>query len=126
MLEPYNPFVDGPVEDFEIGSDRSCTTKIGTTGFCNGPLKAGTTYRVKLRAFTTSALYSDTEYSVPITTEHDNTLLIISIIIPIAFAIILIVCAMIMRRRCKHACRRMHKGANGDTTSLPESLIEIR
>ena len=126
VIEPYNPFENGAVEDFEIGSDRSCATKIGSPGYCNGPLKAGTAYRVKIRAFTTSDQYSETEYSLPIVTEQDNTLLLVGILIPITFVLILLVFGLVLRRKCRHTCRRMHKGAHGDTTSLPESLIEIR
>lgn len=52
------------VEDFTIG-EETCE---GKTGYCNGPLKSGSTYKVKIRAFTTPEKFTDTAYSFPIST----------------------------------------------------------
>jgi cadherin 5 type 2 (VE-cadherin) len=64
-IDPYYPFNNGTIEDFTIGTEN-CENK--KTGYCNGPLKSGTTYRVKVRAFTTSDKFTDTHYSFPIQT----------------------------------------------------------
>lgn len=63
-MEPYYPFKNGSVEDFTIGYEN-CDSKIG---YCNGPLKSGSTYRVKVRAFTAPDKFTDTSYSFPIQT----------------------------------------------------------
>lgn len=64
-IEPYYPFKNSSVEDFTIGTDN-CETR--QTGYCNGALKSGTTYRVKVRAFTAFDKFTDTHYSFPIQT----------------------------------------------------------
>lgn len=60
VREPYNPFINSSVENFTIGIDKDCERKIG---YCNGPLKPGTSYRVKVRAFTDKFKFTDTSYS---------------------------------------------------------------
>lgn len=64
VMEPYYPFKNGTVEDFIIGKEN-CENK---SGYCNGPLKSGSTYRVKVRAFTAPDKFTDTSYSFPIQT----------------------------------------------------------
>lgn len=64
-MEPYYPFKNSSVEDFTIGSE-SCEGH--HSGYCNGPLKSGSTYRVKVRAFTAPDKFTDTHYSFPIQT----------------------------------------------------------
>jgi cadherin 5 type 2 (VE-cadherin) len=64
-MEPYYPFKNSSVEDFTIGSE-SCEGH--HVGYCNGPLKSGSTYRVKVRAFTAPDKFTDTHYSFPIQT----------------------------------------------------------
>lgn len=65
VMEPYHPFKNRTVEDFTIGAE-SCD--IRQVGYCNGPLKSGSTYRVKIRAFTAPDKFTDTSYSFPIQT----------------------------------------------------------
>lgn len=67
-MEPYYPFKNGSVEDFTIGSEN-CDNKIG---YCNGPLKSGSTYKVKVRAFTAPDKFTDTSYSFPIQTGEND------------------------------------------------------
>lgn len=67
-MEPYYPFKNGSVEDFTIGTEN-CDNKIG---YCNGPLKSGSTYRVKVRAFTAPDKFTDTSYSFPIQTGEKD------------------------------------------------------
>lgn len=64
-IEPYYPFKNSSVEDFTIGIEN-CENKL--SGYCNGPLKSGTIYRVKVRAFTALDKFTDTAYSFPIQT----------------------------------------------------------
>lgn len=64
-VEPYYPFENRSVEDFTIGTENCDNRK---SGYCNGPLKSGTTYRVKVRAFTAPDKFTDTAYSFPIQT----------------------------------------------------------
>ncbi|XP_075972305.1 protein tyrosine phosphatase 10D [Anticarsia gemmatalis] len=73
VTEPYYPFHGSPIEEFTIGSER-CDA--GGRNYCNGPLKPGTRYYVKLRAYTATDKYTDTEYNV-VYTEVDNTAWII-------------------------------------------------
>lgn len=68
-MEPYYPFKNGSVEDFTIGSENCDNKKIG---YCNGPLKSGSTYRVKVRAFTAPDKFTDTSYSFPIQTGESD------------------------------------------------------
>lgn len=67
VMEPYYPFYNSSVEDFTIGAD-ACD--IRQVGYCNGPLKSGSTYRVKIRAFTAPDKFTDTSYSFPIQTGN--------------------------------------------------------
>lgn len=66
-FEPYYPFKNSSVnvEDFIIGGENCDNHQ---KGYCNGPLKSGTTYRVKIRAFTAADKFTDTAYSFPIQT----------------------------------------------------------
>lgn len=64
-IEPYYPFKNSSIEDFTIGVEN-CESQ--QSGYCNGPLKSGTTYRVKVRAFTALDKFTDTAYSFPIQT----------------------------------------------------------
>ncbi|XP_049865569.1 tyrosine-protein phosphatase 10D isoform X2 [Pectinophora gossypiella] len=73
VTEPYYPFHASAVEEFTIGSER-CEDN-GRT-YCNGPLKPGAKYYVKLRAFTAPDKFTDTAYTV-VYTEVDNTAWII-------------------------------------------------
>lgn len=65
VMDPYYPFSNSSVEDFTIGAD-SCD--IRHVGYCNGPLKSGSIYKVKIRAFTAADKFTDTSYSFPIQT----------------------------------------------------------
>lgn len=65
VIEPYYPFKNTSVEDFTIGTEN-CEEH--TASYCNGALRAGRTYRVKVRAFTANDKFTDTAYSFPIQT----------------------------------------------------------
>ncbi|CAG0893051.1 unnamed protein product [Darwinula stevensoni] len=125
---PYYPFNTSSVVDYTIGTEE-CHGKVG---HCNGPLKPGSTYRVKIRAFTSQEKYSDTYWSHPIETERNTSGMVISIIIPLLLVIVLIVTLMLMRRYRVGICWRRkgvdkghhHRGAGKeDNISLPDSVI---
>jgi receptor-type tyrosine-protein phosphatase beta len=69
-MDPYFPFQNSTVEDFTIGLEANCVSK---SGYCNGPLKSGTTYSVKIRAFTAPDKFTDTHYSFAIQTGMNST-----------------------------------------------------
>lgn len=73
VIEPYYPFKNSSVEDFTIGVEN-CENRV--SGYCNGPLKSGTTYRVKVRAFTAADKFTDTAYSFPIQTGKHQSIII--------------------------------------------------
>jgi len=68
-VEMYNPFSNSSTEVFTVGHD-ACESRIQLSTYCNGPLKPGTTYKFKIRAFTAKDKYTDTYYSAPITTGN--------------------------------------------------------
>ncbi|XP_023030933.1 tyrosine-protein phosphatase 10D isoform X1 [Drosophila willistoni] len=77
-IEPYNPFANrslalasSDLEHFTIGS-ANCEQNLA--GYCNGPLRSGTTYRIKIRAFTDHDKFTDTAYSEPITTDRNDVI----------------------------------------------------
>ncbi|KAI8488818.1 hypothetical protein Bbelb_333360 [Branchiostoma belcheri] len=55
--------------EFVIGEEKECEPR---RDFCNGPLKPGTTYRAKLRAFTENGWYADSSYSEPLKTTGET------------------------------------------------------
>ncbi|RZC39021.1 Y phosphatase and/or fn3 domain containing protein [Asbolus verrucosus] len=120
VSEPYYPFFNNSVEDFTIGAE-SCD--IRQVGYCNGPLKSGSIYRVKIRAFTARDKFTDTSYSFPIQTDQDNTNIILGVLIPlILFGILFLVIIYIRRRRS--AGRKATDTRTNDNMSLPDSVIE--
>lgn len=97
VLEPREFFMNRSVEYFTIGSEEC----LPSVNFCNGPLKSGTSYRVKLRAFThlKPDRYSDTMYSFPITTNKDYT---VPVILSLVLASILSPVLIVFYRRHFH------------------------
>ncbi|XP_018572478.1 tyrosine-protein phosphatase 10D [Anoplophora glabripennis] len=120
VMDPYYPFFNSSVEDFTIGGD-SCD--IRQVGYCNGPLKSGSIYRVKIRAFTAPDKFTDTSYSFPIQTDQDNTPIILGVIIPVILIAILFITVIFIRRR-RSAGRKATEARNNDNISLPDSVIE--
>ncbi|XP_051172997.1 tyrosine-protein phosphatase 10D-like isoform X1 [Leptopilina boulardi] len=119
IMEPYYPFKNGSVEDFTIGSEN-CDNK---PGYCNGPLKSGSTYRVKVRAFTAPDKFTDTSYSFPIQTDKDNTAIIVGVTVPIVLLLSLLGIGLIVRRR-RNQGRKTTETRVTDDLSLPDSVIE--
>ncbi|XP_043267238.1 tyrosine-protein phosphatase 10D isoform X2 [Venturia canescens] len=119
VMEPYYPFKNGSVEDFTIGSEN-CDNKIG---YCNGPLKSGSTYRVKVRAFTAPDKFTDTSYSFPIQTDKDNTAIIVGVTVPLVLLLTLLGIGLLIRRRRSQGRKTTETRAT-DNLSLPDSVIE--
>ncbi|KAK2585118.1 hypothetical protein KPH14_008629 [Odynerus spinipes] len=119
VLDPYYPFKNGSVEDFTIGTE-DCDNKIG---YCNGPLKSGSTYRVKVRAFTAPDMFTDTSYSFPIQTDKDNTAIIVGVTVPIVLLLSLLGIGLLVRRRRSQGRKTTETRAT-DNLSLPDSVIE--
>ncbi|XP_028520350.1 tyrosine-protein phosphatase 10D isoform X3 [Apis cerana] len=119
VMEPYYPFKNGSVEDFTIGSEN-CDNKIG---YCNGPLKSGSTYRVKVRAFTAPDKFTDTSYSFPIQTDKDNTAIIVGVTVPIVLLLALLGIGLLVRRRRSQG-RKTTETRTTDNLSLPDSVID--
>lgn len=67
--------------------------------FCNGPLKPGTSYKFKLRAFTSLDKFTDTEYSYAMQTDPDNTAVFVGVFLPMACIILIILLLMIYKQR---------------------------
>ncbi|XP_043262139.1 tyrosine-protein phosphatase 10D isoform X2 [Colletes gigas] len=118
-MEPYYPFKNGSVEDFTIGSEN-CD---GKSVYCNGPLKSGSTYRVKVRAFTAPDKFTDTSYSFPIQTDKDNTAIIVGVTVPIVLLLALLGIGLLVRRRRSQG-RKTTETRTSDNLSLPDSVIE--
>ncbi|XP_066154391.1 tyrosine-protein phosphatase 10D isoform X4 [Euwallacea fornicatus] len=121
VMEPYYPFFNNSVEDFTIGSE---TCDIRHVGYCNGPLKSGSTYKVKIRAFTAPDKFTDTSYSFPIQTDQDNTPIILGVVIPIILICLLFVMIIFIRRRRSAGRKGMVEARNNDNTSLNDSVVE--
>ncbi|XP_044737307.1 tyrosine-protein phosphatase 10D-like isoform X2 [Chrysoperla carnea] len=120
VMDPYYPFQNSSVEDFTIGTS-ACDVR--QQGYCNGPLKSGSTYRVKIRAFTAPDKFTDTSYSFPIQTDQDNTPIVFGITIPVTLLILLLV-GVILLRRHRSAGRKATETRGNDTVSLPDSVID--
>ncbi|XP_008203382.1 tyrosine-protein phosphatase 10D isoform X5 [Nasonia vitripennis] len=126
VMEPYYPFKNGTVEDFTIGKEN-CENK---SGYCNGPLKSGSTYRVKVRAFTAPDKFTDTSYSFPIQTglllaDKDNTAIIVGVTVPIVLLLALLGIGLLIRRHRSQGRKTTETRAT-DELSLPDSVIETR
>ncbi|XP_063234595.1 tyrosine-protein phosphatase 10D isoform X2 [Bacillus rossius redtenbacheri] len=121
VVDPYHyhPFKNSNSEYFTVGGEN-CEGR--GPGYCNGPLKPGTTYRIKVRAFTAPDKFTDTYYSFPIQTDADNTSLILGTTIPI-FLIALLSAIVIMIRMRRNRKNAMDSRIN-DNLSIPDSIID--
>lgn len=59
VSDPFYPFNGTSTFEFVIGTEDCSNVK----GYCNGPLKPGTSYKVKVRAYTAPDKFTDTVYS---------------------------------------------------------------
>ncbi|XP_026462528.1 tyrosine-protein phosphatase 10D-like [Ctenocephalides felis] len=121
-VDPYYPFKNASVEDFTIGTE-DCESKKKSSGYCNGPLKAGATYSVKVRAFTARDKFTDTHYSFRIQTDQDNTPIIVGVTVPLICILLLLVTVIVLRRR-RNANRKATEARHSDAMSLPDSVAD--
>ncbi|CAG0908457.1 unnamed protein product [Cyprideis torosa] len=138
--EPYFPFAsNNSFVDFTIGTE-SCE---GKTHYCNGPLKPGTAYRIKVRAFTSREKYADTSWSPPIETLPSGSGAYVGAVVGSLLILLVVVVLFLMRRYHVGPCRgplrakprhsgphhghhhhHHSKGTVGDDSlSLPDSVI---
>ncbi|VDK47267.1 unnamed protein product [Anisakis simplex] len=71
-IEPANKFVPTKFISEMIGVDKRCKNMPIET-VCNGPLKAATKYRFKLRIYTSSNLWTDSDFSEIVITESAHS-----------------------------------------------------
>ncbi|KAK6628641.1 Tyrosine-protein phosphatase 10D [Polyplax serrata] len=120
VSDPYYPFKNSSVEDYTIGNEHCDPNE---HKFCNGPLKTGTNYRVKVRAFTAPDKFTDTHYSFPIQTDVDPTPVALGVCLPIFGVLIAGLLYWIFNRR-RGSKRRTTEARSNDNLSLPESVIQ--
>ena len=125
--EPFYPFNSSIIEDFTVGAEE-CSSNKGFK-YCNGPLKPGTTYKIKIRAFTTADRFTDTVYSYTITTDPDNTAIYLGIFLPLVLLVLLAVIVIYLKHRrlgpfsaTKKASNTHHSGKE-DSLSIAESEL---
>jgi len=126
VIEPYYPFNNSSVEDFTVGTE-DCTR---VRGKCNGKLKPGTIYRFKVRAYTAGDKFSETAWSQRISTDPDNTAILVGITVPIIILVLVLLAFVVLRKLHCAPCAKS-KGHHGggrdhsaDLVSLPDSVIE--
>lgn len=124
-MEPFNPFTKrNPVADFEIGTNKSCSLEVKS--YCNGPLRGGRTYHVKIRAFTDDDKFSDTGFK-GMATDQDNAWLILALAIPLSLLLIFLVCFAYFRWNVTNNdsfCNKRPKPIPHEPTSLSESIVD--
>ena len=108
-IDPFYPFNSSIVEDFIIGLGDCFDSRSNEKYYCNGPLKPGTSYRIKIRAFTAHDKYTDTVYSQPITTDADNTAIFVGIFLPLTLLTLLAVTMIFMKQRQLGPFTKTHK-----------------
>lgn len=109
-IDPFYPFNNSIVEDFVIGSaDCFDARPPNEIHYCNGPLKPGTSYKVKIRAFTAHDKFTDTVYSQAITTDADNTAIFVGIFLPLTLLTLLAVTMIFMKQRQLGPFTKAHK-----------------
>lgn len=98
-VDPYYPFNHSMVEDFVVGNGECFDGRSSDKYYCNGPLKPGTSYKVKIRAYTAHDKFTDTVYSQPMTTDADNTAIFVGIFLPFTFLTLLAVTMIFLKQR---------------------------
>jgi len=130
VFEPYYPFNSSVVEDITIGREN-CEVKLKAKKYCNGPLKPGTMYKIKIRAFTTPEKFTDTAFSYSIATDPDSTALFIGIFLPLFLLILLGLIVTILKHKrlgpfdkSKKMPKNLpHLGGKEDALSIAESEL---
>ncbi|XP_068211169.1 tyrosine-protein phosphatase 10D-like isoform X2 [Palaemon carinicauda] len=115
--EPFNPFKGIDVYDFVIGDEKDCEFR---SSYCNGELKPGTSYRVKIRAYTAEDKFIDTQFSHSIETDYESGNVGLAVGIPVVILVMVVLVVMLMRRR---SCRPPESNTDIGPIGLPD--IEI-
>ncbi|GFY75034.1 tyrosine-protein phosphatase 10D [Trichonephila inaurata madagascariensis] len=122
VSEPFYPFNGTSSIEFTIGTEDCTNVK----GYCNGPLKPGTSYKVKVRAFTAPEKFTDTVYSYTFQTETDNTAMLAGITVSLVLILLLITIVLVVRRKKRNGpfAKKVADGhSKDDSMSIPESEI---
>uniref|UniRef100_A0AC35U5L6 Protein-tyrosine-phosphatase n=1 Tax=Rhabditophanes sp. KR3021 TaxID=114890 RepID=A0AC35U5L6_9BILA len=90
-----------------VGIESNCNDKPEDL-ICNGPLKADTRYRFKLRLYTSDNLWTDTYYSEVVTTEPLKSGLMYRTVL-ILFIIVILIAAVVVILICVSNCRMPSK-----------------
>ena len=98
-IEPFYPFNSSTKEEFTVGSEDCDSGNVNRLKFCNGPLKPGTMYKIKIRAFTRPEKFTDTVYSYSMSTDPDNTALIVGVTLPLTLLTLLALFVIFLRNR---------------------------
>lgn len=134
-IDPFYPFNSSTVEDFIIGSGDCFDSRSNEKYYCNGPLKPGTSYKIKIRAFTAHDKFTDTVFSQQITTDADNTAIFVGIFLPLTLLTLLAVTMIFMKQRQlgpftkahKNNLRKVHPNGNPNLAYKEEAIsINIR
>ncbi|XP_066970280.1 tyrosine-protein phosphatase 10D-like isoform X2 [Macrobrachium rosenbergii] len=112
--EPFYPFSNASVFDFDIGVEKDCEFKVN---YCNGGLKPGTEYSVKIRAYTALDKFADTHFSHRITTDYESGNVGLAVGIPVLILVLVVLVVMIMRRR---SCRPPESNTDIGPIGLPD------
>lgn len=107
--DPFYPFNSSLIEDFIIGSGDCSDARTTERYYCNGPLKPGTSYKIKIRAFTAHDKFTDTVYSQTIITDADNTAIFVGIFLPLTLLTLLAVTMIFMKQRQLGPFTKAHK-----------------
>jgi protein tyrosine phosphatase len=67
--------------------------------YCNGPLRAGRSYLVKVRAFTSPSKYTDTTFSLPMATDPDSGAMLLALLLPLSVFLLLGAIITLLRQR---------------------------
>lgn len=125
-VRPYYPFNNSLVEDFVVGAEMCQPDK----DYCNGPLKPGASYLVKVRAFTAHDKFTDTMFSSPIQTDLDRSstsAVIAGVAVPIVLIVIVIAVIVVLRKKRLGPFIKKTSHARGkeDNLSIPDSIIDM-
>uniref|UniRef100_A0A6A7G6Z0 protein-tyrosine-phosphatase n=2 Tax=Hirondellea gigas TaxID=1518452 RepID=A0A6A7G6Z0_9CRUS len=122
-INPYYPFNGTTVEDFVIGSDKNCPN---SREFCNGPLKPGSSYKIKIRAYTALDKFTDTRYSHTISTEFESSNTALAVAIPVLLLVVFAVgvVAVVKWRKTGPFVKRASETNPRDDVSISDSIIE--
>ncbi|KAG8190018.1 hypothetical protein JTE90_000114 [Oedothorax gibbosus] len=116
------PFNGTSSAEFIIGTEDCSNLE----GYCNGPLKPGSSYKVKIRAYTAPEKFTDTVYSYTFQTDTDNTALLAGITVPLVLIFLLIIIVIAVKRRRRHGPftkKATDCHIKDDSMSIPESEI---